>query len=177
MNVVQVKRHIHKLYQTIQKAVRKEILVVLEPLQTEIYEEALALGFDGNPEDLDEGWVEEFFEEYNPVTKYVFKNELVRKEARLLEAVLASVAERAQSYKTAENLLTRQVKQNAIDLEDALAMAVYKAVGVEKVKWIAEDDSKTCGECKALDGKVFPLGEAPPKAHPNCRCYYVPVND
>lgn len=51
----------------------------------------------------------------------------------------------------------------------------HKARGVEKVQWVAEDDDKTCGVCNALDGEVFPIIEAPPKAHHNCRCYYIPV--
>ncbi len=150
---------------------------VLKPLQTEIYEEALALGFDGDLKDLDEGWIEEFFEEFSPVTRYVFKNEMERKEARLFESLIASVENRHRSYVTAENLLTRQIRQSAIELEDAVAMAIYKALGVEKVMWVAEDDSKTCKDCKALDGKIFPLEEAPPKLHPNCRCYYIPVRE
>jgi hypothetical protein len=73
MNVLAVKRHVHKLYQSIDKAVKKEFMNVLKPLQTEIYDEALALGFDGVLRDLDQGWIEEFFEEFDPVTGYVFK--------------------------------------------------------------------------------------------------------
>jgi SPP1 gp7 family putative phage head morphogenesis protein len=84
-------------------------------------------------------------------------------------------ADKTKRYKTAENLLTRQVTQAAINLEDAIAMVVFKALGVEKVMWVAEDDSKTCKDCKALDGKIFPLEDAPPKLHPNCRCYYIPT--
>ena len=179
MNTVQVKKHVKKLYQSIFKTVKNEILVVLKPLQEEIYEEALALGFDGNPEDLDEGWIEEFFERFDPVTKYVFKNEIARKEARFFEELIAVTqtlgTDKMGSYKTAENHILRQVKQTAIAFEDAVAMAVYIALGVEKVQWVAERDSKTCKVCNALDGKIFDIKEAPPKAHYNCRCYYIPV--
>lgn len=179
MNTLQVKKHVHKLYQSINSAVKKEFLLVLKPLQNEIYEEALALGFDGDLRDLDEAWIEEFFDEFNPVTKYVFKNEMVRKEARLFEDLVAvrntPGTDKMSSYKTAENLLIRQIKQAAINLEDSVAMAVFKALGAEKVQWVAEDDDKTCKICKPLDGQVFNLEDAPPKAHPNCRCYYIPV--
>ena len=147
----------------------------------EIYDEALALGFDGELEDLDEAWVEEFFDEYNPVTKYVFHSEMGRKESRLFESLVATKnsgeREKVQSYKTAENLLTRQIKQYAIDLEDSVAMTVYKAVGVKKVKWVAEHDRKTCSVCQALDGEIFELDKAPDKQHINCRCYLVPVKE
>ena len=176
-NVIGVKKHVAKLYKNTFKIIQKEFLSILAPLYQEIYDEALALGFDGEWEDLDEAWVEEFFEEFNPVTKYVFKSEMGRKESRLFESLVASTKERTQSYKTAENLLVRQVKQSAINLEDAVATEVYKAVGVGKVMWVAEKDHKTCGVCSELDGAVFDLEDAPPKQHYNCRCYLIPVRD
>ena len=175
MNVSATKKHVRKLYKDVTKIIKNELFAVVDFICKEIYEEALALGFDGEVRDLDEAWIEEFFEEYNPVTKYVFNNEIERKESRLFEALISNKRELHQSYKTAENLLLRQVKQYGIDLEDAIAMAVYKDVGVEKVVWVTESDHKTCGECKGLDGEIFKLEEAPPKLHPNCRCYYVPV--
>jgi SPP1 gp7 family putative phage head morphogenesis protein len=107
----------------------------------------------------------------------VFNNEIDRKKSRLFESLVASTAERHQSYKTAENLIVRQVKQYAIDLEDAIAMVAYDDVGVKKVMWVAEDDYKTCGECKALDGEIFPINETPPKQHINCRCVLIPVRE
>ena len=177
MNVLDTKKHVNKLYKNITKIIKKELLAVVDYISKEIYEEALSLGFDGDVRDLDEAWIEEFFEEYNPVTKYVFNNEIERKESRLFEALVSNKRELHQSYKTAENLLLRQVKQYGIDLEDAITLVVYKDVGVEKVMWVTESDHKTCGECRELDGEVFKLGEVPPKLHPNCRCYYVPTKE
>ena len=187
LNVIGVKKHVHKLYQKVFNLIKSEFMTILNPLYQEIYEEALAMGFDGDLADLDEGWIEDFFDEYNPVTKYVFSNEIERKESRLFEAVVATkdsagagstaTGNIMQSYKTAENLLIRQVKQYAIDLEDSVAETVYEAVGVEKVKWVAEHDHKTCGDCQELDGQVFLLKDAPPKQHINCRCYYIPVRE
>ena len=171
LNIPGVKKHVRKLYKDVYKTIKKEFVAILNPLYQEIYDEALALGFDGDLRDLDEAWIEEFFDEYNPVTKYVFSNELERKESRLFEALVASSAEKLQSYKTAENLLTRQINQYSIDLEDAVAKTVYKDVGVEKVIWNAEQDHKTCGVCSELDGQVFDLKDAPAKQHINCRCY------
>jgi SPP1 gp7 family putative phage head morphogenesis protein len=177
MNIIQTKKHIDKLYRNVYKTIKTEFAAILNPIYQDIYDEAIDMGFDGDIRDLDEAWVEEFFEEYNPVTKYVFRNEIDRKKSRLFESLVASTAERTQSYKTAENLLVRQVKQYAIDLEDSVAATVYEAVGVEKVKWVAEHDHKTCSECSELDGQVFALKDAPPKQHINCRCYYIPVRE
>ena len=174
---MQTKKHVHKLYKNVYKTILNEFLSILNPLYQEIYDEALALGFDGDMRDLDQAWVEEFFEEYNPVTKYVFSNELDRKESRLFEALVASSAEKIQSYKTAENLLTRQVKQYSVDLEDAVAMVVYKTIGAQKVIWNAEQDHKTCGICNELDGEIFDLNDAPQKQHYHCRCWLTPVRE
>ena len=174
-NVVGVKKHTKKLYEKAFQIIQKEFLSILNPLYREIYDEALALGFDGDMRDLDEAWIEEFFEEYNPVTKYVFKSEMGRKESRLFESLVASTAERFQSYKTAENLLARQVKQYAIELEDSVTKTAFKDAGVGKVQWVTEHDHKTCGVCSELDGEVFNLEDAPPKQHYHCRCYLIPV--
>ena len=175
MNITGIKKHVRKLYKKVYKIIKNEFFNVLNPLYKEIYEEALALGFDGDLRDLDEAWIEEFFDEYNPVTKYVFNNEIERKESRLFEALVASSLEKTQNYKTAENLLKRQVRQYAIDLEDSVAKTVYKDIGVEKVRWVAEIDHKTCGVCAEMNGEIFPLDDAPPKQHYNCRCGYIPV--
>jgi SPP1 gp7 family putative phage head morphogenesis protein len=181
LNIVGVKKHVHKLYQNVYKVIKREFDAILNPLYQEIYEEALAMGFDGDLRDLDEAWIEDFFDEYNPVTKYVFSNEMERKESRLFESLVATMdstsAAKMQSYKTAENLLIRQVKQYAIDLEDSIAKVVYEDAGVKKVMWVAEKDHKTCGECMEMDGEVFGLKDAPPKLHHNCRCYYIPVKE
>ena len=177
MNVIQIKKHIDKLYNSVYKTIKNEFTAIVNPIYQEIYDEAIALGFDGDIRDLDEAWVEEFFDEYNPVTKYVFSNEIDRKKSRLFESLVASTVERHQSYKTAENLLIRQVKQYAIDLEDAISKVVYEDTGVTKVQWVAEDDYKTCDTCKELDGQIFKLSDVPPKQHYNCRCYTIPIKE
>ena len=175
MNVVQTKKHVNKLYKKVFDEVLKEFLEIIAPITQEIYAEALAMGFDGDIRDLDEGWIEEFFEEYSPVTKYVFKNEFERKKMRLFESLVADKAGRMQSYKTAEKLLINQIKQYAIELEDAVTKVVYQDLKVNFVMWNAEDDDKTCGICNELDGQVFELADAPPKQHYHCRCYLIPV--
>ena len=45
--------------------------------------------------------------------------------------------------------------------------------GVEKLKYNAILDSKSCNDCRGYDGKVYEFGKHPrlPR-HPCCRCYY-----
>jgi SPP1 gp7 family putative phage head morphogenesis protein len=175
MNIVSVKRHINKLYTTVYKTVKQEFLNVAKEIEQEIYDEVIALGFDGDLRDIDEAWIEEFFNAYNPVTKYVFSNEIDRKKSRLFESLVASRLVKEQSYKTAENLLKRQINQYAIDLEDTVTLMVFRDVGVEKVKWVAEHDHRTGGDCKELDGEIFDLDKAPDKLHYQCRCYLISI--
>ncbi len=175
MNIVGVRKHINKLYKDVYKSIKNEFLDILNPLYEEIYDEALALGFDGDLRELDEAWIEEFFDEYNPTTKYVFKNEIDRKKSYLFESVVADVSSRHQSYAKAEKYLVKQVKQGGIDIEDAVAMQVYRDLGVTKVQWVAEDDYKTCADCRELDGEIFDLDGAPSKMHYNCRCVLIPI--
>ena len=175
LNVLSTKKHIDKLYRDAYKIIKKEFTEILNPIYAEIYEEALAMGYDGDLRDLDEGWIEDYFAEYNPTTKYVFKNEMDRKKSYLFEAVVSAPTAKHQSYAKAERMLSRQVTQYGIDIEDAIAFTVFRDVGVTEVMWVAEDDHKTCSVCRELDGQVFPINEAPPKQHHNCRCYYIPV--
>ena len=177
LNITGVRKHIKKLYKKAYEIIKTGFTEVLNDIAEEVYEEAVALGFEGNIEDLDETWIEEFFDEYNPVTKYVFSNEISRKESYLFEAIVADTVLRHQSYLKAERLLANQVKQYGIDMDDSVAKTVYKAVGVKKVRWVAEKDSKTCSVCRELDSQVFDLDKLPSKPHHNCRCYFVPVRD
>lgn len=177
MSVVQIRSHIKKLYKKCFSVIKSEFLKVLLPFAQEIYDEALALGYDGDLRDFDEAWIEEFFDEYNPVTKYVFSNELERKESRLFESLVANEKVRHQSYITAEKLLIKQIEQYAIELADAITKVVHADLGVRKVKWIAEDDYKTCSVCNELDDQIFDIEDAPPKQHYNCRCYLIPIRE
>lgn len=177
VNIVGIKKHVHKLYKSIYKTVKQEFLKVVNEIYQTIYDEAVAMGFDGDIRNLDEVWVEEFFNWYNPVTKYVFSNEIDRKESRLFEALVSNELERLKSYAYAERLITQQIEQYAIDLEDTIAKVVYEDTKVKKVMWNAEDDHKTCSDCAELDGQIFELNNVPPKQHYNCRCWLTPIKE
>ena len=156
---------------------KQEFLKIINEIYQTIYDETVAMGFDGDMRDLDEAWLDEFFDGYNPVTKYVFSNEIDRKESRLFEALVSNELERLKSYAYAERLITSQIEQYAIDLEDSIANVVYEDTNVKKVMWVAEQDYKTCSVCSELDGEIFELHNAPPKQHYNCRCYLIPVKE
>ena len=175
LNIAGVKKHVEKLHKKIFKIIKSEFWAVANDIYAEVADEAIELGFDGDLGDIDENWIQEFFEAYSPVTKYVFINEIERKFSRLFEALVADLEERLESYESTEKLIVRQVKQSGIEFEDNLVEETYKDLGVKKVQWVAEHDDKTCGVCSELDGQIFELENVPVKPHLNCRCYIIAV--
>lgn len=52
---------------------------------------------------------------------------------------------------------------------------VYKKANVTRVKFITANDPRECDECRALNGKIFDIDEAPmTPLHPNGRCVVIP---
>lgn len=117
---------------------------------------------------------------YNLITGYLYDRETERKRLRLNEQILT-----AREYDDREmynvslqrtaNLWWTQTLQYGITVVDEATIQAYKDVGVEKVKWIAELDSRTCKVCRERDGKIYELSKVPAKTHYNCRCYLEPV--
>lgn len=131
---------------------------------------------------ISEKWLDRLQSEYSPVTKYVYTREIERKRARFFEAIVADAEAKLRrdmeaDYRAAENAWIRQTRQAMIDTEDRAAITAYKDAGVERVRWISQEDARVCEECARLDGLVFPIDRVPDKPHYNCRCYIKPVKD
>ena len=107
---------------------------------------------------------------YNPVTKYVYRNEIDRKRSRFVEGVIASDTPR-EEVALAERLLISMNKQFAEDATFEAAVQAYKDDGVERVRWVTAEDDRRCQECKSRHGKIYPINNIPPKPHRYCRCY------
>ena len=107
---------------------------------------------------------------YNPVTKYVYKNELDRKRARFVEGVIASDAPR-EEVELAKRLLVALNKQFLDDATFEAVVEAYKDDGVKEVRWITAEDDKRCKVCKSRHGKIYPINRIPSKPHLHCRCY------
>ena len=113
---------------------------------------------------------------YNPVTKYIYKNELDRKRSRFVEGVIASDAP-AEEVELAKRLLIGLNKQFADDVTfDALVKA-YADDGVKRVRWITAVDDRRCKKCKSMHHKIYPIDNIPPKPHLHCRCFVEKVED
>lgn len=110
---------------------------------------------------------------YNPVTEYVYENEVTRKRERFTESVIAG-ANKLAMINRAMTLWLRQTEQYLILVEDAAVLEAYKAIGVKRVRWVTQHDKKRCADCAERSGKIYDINHIPPKPHLNCRCYLVP---
>ena len=123
---------------------------------------------------IDNAWLMELFENFNPVTKYVYINEIDRKRSRMYEGIMSSdtpvdEVERSLKY------WCSMVSQMAVDVTDKATETAYKCCEVSMVEWVSENDSRRCDKCKHLDGQVFSIYEIPPKQHNHCRCFVIPA--
>ena len=107
---------------------------------------------------------------YNPVTKYVFKNEIERKRARFAESVIAGEIP-SEEIARAKRLLAATNAQFMEDVTFESLIQAYRDNGTEKVRWVTAVDDRRCKQCAALHGKVFPIEKIPAKPHIHCRCY------
>lgn len=107
---------------------------------------------------------------YNPVTKYVYRNEMERKRSRFAEGVIASDNPN-EEVALAQRLMIATNKQFAEDATFEAAIRAFQDNGVEKVRWVTAVDDRRCKECKARHGKIYPINNIPPKPHRYCRCY------
>ena len=107
---------------------------------------------------------------YNPVTKYVYKNELDRKRARFAEGVISSDAPR-EEVELAKRLLVALNKQFLDDATFDAVVEAYRDDDVKEVRWVTAVDDRRCKECKSRHGKIYPIDDIPPKPHIHCRCY------
>lgn len=107
---------------------------------------------------------------YDPVTKYVYENEVDRKRARFVEGVLGSPSP-LEEIKLAERLWVSMNKVFADEVTFQTMIQAYKDSGVKTVRWVTSEDERRCATCGAMHGKIYSIDKVPPKPHRNCRCW------
>lgn len=108
------------------------------------------------------------------VMKYAYDSEVTRKRDYLVEALLATSGSVAE-FDKAMRYWVRFTGWFAVEVADAAVVAGREDMGIELVKWCSENDLRVCRECMRLDGQIFRLEGLPPKPHPNCRCWTIPL--
>lgn len=126
---------------------------------------------------LDMEWLLAFLESDNEITKYIYEHEKDRKREYVVEAVNAvkSKAEKRDEITKGMHYWDRMSTQYLDIATDQAMMKAYQDAGIEYVQWKTEQDDRVCIICKKRHDKIYPIKEAPPKAHWRCRCWYVPV--
>ena len=149
------------------------------------YLDAVALAVAAGYQDPGEGkindaWIIGFLGAYNFVSGYLYESEAERKRLRLAEQMMTAreYLNRTlynDSLRRSANLWWTQTSHYMLDAVDTATLDGYRDSGVEKVKWNTNIDGRECSVCRERNGKVYPIGKVPPKAHRNCRCYLTPV--
>ena len=168
---------VKEVYQKCLKMAKKRYLEIAEYYFYRAY--ALAAGKNKKkPSDdwINNDWLLDMLEEYDPVTLYRFMPEIERKQQRLIEALIASHKKNAEVDK-ALRYWALQNNQYADKVTDEATLRGYKAAGIKRVRWITEKDEKVCTICNKLNMKVFDIDKVPTKPHYHCRCYLLPVKD
>ena len=127
--------------------------------------------FGGKPSFWKDDTVTDYLEEFSdPVTKYVYKNEVERKAERLAEAIEADRANAAREIRKARRLWLLQTDRYAVAISDLAQVEAYKSRGVKYVRWLTNLDGRECRECHDRNGVVYQITAIPPKPHYGCRC-------
>lgn len=165
---------VKEIYQKCLKLAKKRYLDIARHYFDKAY--ALAGGKNKKAADdwINNDWLLDMLEEYDPVTLYRFMPEFERKQQRLIEALIASHKKNAEVDK-ALKYWALQSNQYADNVTDRATLDGYKAAGIKRVRWITEKDGKVCPVCRKLDMRVFDIDKVPSKPHYRCRCYLLPV--
>jgi SPP1 gp7 family putative phage head morphogenesis protein len=103
--------------------------------------------------------------------------------SQIAAATLSGIGPRELTRLIAERLtdvaryrIERAVRTELMRALAARQIAHYASTpGVERWRWNATLDSRTCGVCWTLHGQIFELTQ-PMIRHPNCRCVAAPVS-
>ena len=125
-------------------------------------------------DEISKKWLLALLLAYNPVTEYVYENEVQRKRERFAESLIAS-PNKLIMIKRAATLWQRQTDQYLILVEDAAVLEAYKKLGVKRVRWVTQHDDRRCKECADRSGRIYDIDKVPSKPHRYCRCYLEPV--
>lgn len=181
LNVVNTKKTTQKMFDRLLEENERVYRKVADDAYSRAKKKARTAGYT---EDEDEGvggdWLLGILLSFNLVTGYLYDREAERKRLRLNEQILTAREFNSRdmfndSLRKTANLWWTQTSQYGIDVVDKASLQAYKDMGVERVRWVAEIDSRTCQVCKERNGKVYKLSKVPPKTHYNCRCRLEPV--
>lgn len=141
-----------------------------------VYEETDPHGESDEDELMGLWFLSEILDKPNPVTGYIYTNEVLRKRDRATESINAS-RQKKQEFHKALRYWSGQTRTYCDIVTDAAVLKAFKDAGVKKVRWRTEEDDKVCPVCGPRDKKVYPIDNIPDKPHINCRCWLEAVRE
>lgn len=133
-------------------------------------------------EELDEGFEDLFLENIlskpDPITRYTYDTEILRKRDRAIEGINAVTGSLKKQFELDKAMrFLNQMQQQYIDnVAYEAAIKAFKDAGVKYVRWVTQKDDKVCADCEAKDGKIYPITSVPPRPHWRCRCFCTPLS-
>lgn len=127
-----------------------------------------------------EKWLLAMLNSSDPVTEYVYSNEVERKRDRFFEALIVLLAIKhtkadiEREYKKAIKYWARQTEQYEINVVSNARRQAFADNDVEYVRWNTQRDGRVCGSCGERDGQIYAIDDIP-ESHYNCRCYLTAV--
>lgn len=181
LNVVNTKKVTKEMFERLLYDNEKMYRKVADDAYSKATKKARSAGFtEEEPEGVRGEWLIGVLLAYNFITGYLYDREAERKRLRLNEQILTAREYDSRemfndSLRRTANLWWTQTAQYGIDVVDEATIQAYMDMGVDKVKWIAELDSRTCKICRDRNGVIYELSKVPKKTHYNCRCHLEPV--
>lgn len=161
LNVIPVS---HEIYDKVYELVKREATRLSDTVYRKHRSSEEPTGFDPS------AWVLLLLLAYNPVTKYIFDNEIERKRARFAESVIASDTP-AEEVALAKRLLAGMNAQFMDDLTHETVIQAFRDNGTKRVRWITSPDDRRCKQCASMHNKIYPIDDIPTKPHLHCRCW------
>lgn len=115
-------------------------------------------------------WVLDFLGLSNPLTGYIFLNDIDRKRQYFTEDIMSG-ANPDKAVKKALRYIYGSTRQFADLLTDAAAVQAFMDTQTQFVEWVTYHDSRVCPTCDERDGVIYPINNIPTKPHYGCRCY------
>lgn len=159
LNVIQVSRD---LYSAIESETERIFRKIALAKYRELRGEDFLIGM----------WLSGLLDKANPLTGYIWRNDIDRKRQYFAESVLSG-ENLDKAAKKALRYWYGSQKQYADIVTDAAAIQAYSDMGMKFIKWRTAEDERVCFECNQRDGKIYPIKYAPVKPHYGCRCYFV----
>lgn len=181
LNAPRVTRETIALFDRLMRENEKQYLAAAQKAYANAVALAVAAGYKSpSKSKVNDVWLLGFLGTYNFVSGYLYESEAERKRLRLAEQMMTAreYLNRTlynDSLRRSANLWWTQTAHYMLDAVDQATLDGYKDSGVEKVKWNTNIDGRECKTCRERNGKVYPIGSVPPKAHRNCRCYLTPA--